>query len=401
MSARRNPGIEVRHGRACPARERGACRCRPSYRAWAWSAREGRKVRRSFPTLAAAKSWRSDAIGEVRRGRLRATPSPTLRHAADVFLDGAEAGEILNRSGRPYKPSVLRGYRADLERYVLPDLGGLRLGEIAPHDFQALADRLVRAGLSGSKVRNVLTACRPFYRRARARGLVSLNPLEALELPAASGRRERAVGPAEAAELLAPLPGDVRAIYETAQLAGLRRGELRALDWRDVDFDSGRIRVRRGWDDREGAIEPKSEKGARDVPIHAALRAVLAQQALRTGRRDGLVFGRTGTEPFTPSHVRRRAAQAWEAANAGRAAQGLEQLRPVGLHELRHAYVTMMFEAGVQLERIGDYVGHSSTYMTERYRHLLDGHESEAAELLDVYLAMASGVAPSRPIRNA
>jgi hypothetical protein len=48
-----------------------------------------------------------------------------------------------------------------------------------------------------------------------------------------------------------------------------------------------------------------------------------------------------------------------------------------------------MHDAGLSLERIGDYVGHSSTYMTDRYRHLLEGHEAEAAQLLDEYLARA------------
>ena len=46
-----------------------------------------------------------------------------------------------------------------------------------------------------------------------------------------------------------------------------------------------------------------------------------------------------------------------------------------------------MFDAGLTLERIGDYVGHASSYMTDRYRHLLDGHEQEAADALDQYLA--------------
>jgi hypothetical protein len=48
-----------------------------------------------------------------------------------------------------------------------------------------------------------------------------------------------------------------------------------------------------------------------------------------------------------------------------------------------------MHDAGLSLERIGDYVGHSSTYMTDRYRHLLEGHEHEAARMLDEYLARA------------
>ena len=50
-----------------------------------------------------------------------------------------------------------------------------------------------------------------------------------------------------------------------------------------------------------------------------------------------------------------------------------------------------MFDAGMSLERIGDYVGHSSTHMTDRYRHLLDGHEAEAASVLDKYLENRTG----------
>jgi integrase len=68
-------------------------------------------------------------------------------------------------------------------------------------------------------------------------------------------------------------------------------------------------------------------------------------------------------------------------------------LPPLGIHQCRHTYVTLMFESGSTLERIGDYVGHSSTYMTERYRHLLDGHEAEAAAQLDAYLERADTAA--------
>jgi len=48
-----------------------------------------------------------------------------------------------------------------------------------------------------------------------------------------------------------------------------------------------------------------------------------------------------------------------------------------------------MFEAGLSLEEIGDYVGHNSAYMTDRYRHLREGHEARAAERFDAYLARA------------
>ena len=50
-----------------------------------------------------------------------------------------------------------------------------------------------------------------------------------------------------------------------------------------------------------------------------------------------------------------------------------------------------MHDAGFSLERIGDYVGHSSAYMTDAYRHLLDGHEAETAERFEDYLSRATG----------
>ena len=66
------------------------------------------------------------------------------------------------------------------------------------------------------------------------------------------------------------------------------------------------------------------------------------------------------------------------------------KLEPLGLHEARHTYVSLMHAAGCSLEEIGDFVGHSSTYMVDRYRHLLDGQRERAAERLDTFLATAN-----------
>jgi hypothetical protein len=52
-------------------------------------------------------------------------------------------------------------------------------------------------------------------------------------------------------------------------------------------------------------------------------------------------------------------------------------------------FVSLMADAGLLLERIGEYVGHGSSYMVDRYRHLLQGHEAEAARMMDDYLARA------------
>src|SRR3954471_17867659 len=124
-SDRRTEGIEVRHGRGCPGAEGGECTCRPTFRASVWDPRDRRLIRRTFPTLAAAKGWRVDALAALRRGELRGSPGPTLREAAGAWLEGARAGSVRNRSGDHYKPSVLRGYEQALRLRLLPELGGV------------------------------------------------------------------------------------------------------------------------------------------------------------------------------------------------------------------------------------------------------------------------------------
>jgi integrase len=225
-------------------------------------------------------------------------------------------------------------------------------------------------------------------RRALERDEITSNPCTNVRLPAANGKRERAASPAEAAELLAPLDDDVRPIYASAFYAGLRRGELRALRVMDVDFAANVIDVSRSWDDKEGVIAPKSEKGTRKVPMPGVLRAILLEHVARTGRRgEDLIFGASASAPFTPTNIRKRALGAWAAAAVGaflrREPSGLE---PIGLHECRHTYVSLMHAAGCSLEEVGDYVGHSSSYMTDRYRHLLEGQREAAAARLDAFL---------------
>ena len=107
------------------------------------------------------------------------------------------------------------------------------------------------------------------------------------------------------------------------------------------------------------------------------LRLILREHRLALGRADGLVFGRSAERPFNPSSVYRRAFVAWAAA-------GLE---PIRLHECRHSFVSLWHDAGVSLDRIADYAGHSSTGITNRYRHLRDGRRADDVALVNAHLA--------------
>ena len=167
-----------------------------------WDPRDRRLIRRTFPTAAAAKGWRVDALGALRRGELRGELGPTLRAAAEAWEAGARAGAIRNRSGDRYKPSVIRGYETSMRLRLLPKLGGVRMGELRRADAQRLVDELLRDGHEPSTIRNTLPPQRAICRRAIARGEIAENPTTALVLPAVRGSRDRIASPAEAAQLL-------------------------------------------------------------------------------------------------------------------------------------------------------------------------------------------------------
>ena len=80
----KHPGITVRHSRRCGIHEGRPCSCTPSYRAEVWSARDGKKIRKDGRTLAEAKAWRADAMGELCRGTRRASVPLTVAEAAEA-----------------------------------------------------------------------------------------------------------------------------------------------------------------------------------------------------------------------------------------------------------------------------------------------------------------------------
>ena len=248
-----------------------------------WSTRDRKPIRKTFRTLADARAWRAQAKSALSLGAMRAPTRTTIAEAAEAWLSAAKAGVVRTRSGEPYKPSALRAYEQVLHATVLPQLGLLRLSSVTRNVLQDLIDELVGAGRSPSTVRNTILPLRAIYRRALARSEVLVNPTLGLALPTTRERRERVARPAEAKALIAALPERDRALWATALYAGLRRGELRALRWADVDFEHGVIRVERSWDDRVGPIEPKSRACRRRVPLTRPLRARLAAHRLGSG----------------------------------------------------------------------------------------------------------------------
>jgi integrase len=378
-------GIVVKHRTGCASIRGARCNCRKVYQAAIWSARDNRRIRRHFDSLEAAKLWRAESYGRLRRREFRAPSTTTFSEAAEEWLAGVRAGAIRTRSGDIYKPSTIRSYEQALNGPkdgsggLLRELGRIKLSDLCLDHMQDYADAMLASGAQPSTIRNAIMPVRVIcgWRRRE----VPINPTTGLRLPAIRGGRDRIASPKEAVRLLRALPAADRSLWATALYAGLRRGELMALRWGDVDFALGVIRVARAWDPKERAmIAPKSAAGARRVPVPAVLRAYLApHKLLSAADPSGLVFGARG-EPFSASSIGERAQRAWRDA----------RLQPISLHECRHTFASLMIAAGVNAKALSTFMGHANISITlDRYGHLLPGAEDEAAGLMDAYLRAA------------
>ncbi len=296
---------------------------------------------------------------------------PTFTSLADEWLDGVQSGAVGRRRGKRstgYSATTLAGYKRSL-RYVLePEFGPRPASGIDPREWQIWVDRMSREGLSRSRIANHLAVVRAIYGWAArpTRRLVEVNPLLGIELPPSDERpRERVADAEEAAALLAALEPADRVPYALAFYAGLRRAEIRRLDWPDVELDGYRLIVRKA----------KSEAGTgRRPPIAEPLRPILLSEFMRQGRRD---VGGVSAKSVMSGKIAERARARWSASG----------LDPITLHECRHTYASFLMAAGYTLRELMEYMGHSSLQATERYVKLLPPlDESDPADRLNAFL---------------
>jgi integrase len=176
-------------------------------------------------------------------------------------------------------------------------------------------------------------------------------------------------------------------LVRVAAYAGLRRGELVALRWRDVDFDGRKIIVRRALSADTELRSTKSRR-ARQVPLPdqaAAALDRLRQRVEFTGPDDYVFVNRFGRR-IDPSALRRRFERARDAA-------GLEPLR---FHDLRHTYGSLLVAGGIDLASVKAAMGHSRITTTERYLHA-----RPAAELADRFTRALAGGGPAAELARA
>jgi integrase/recombinase XerC len=265
---------------------------------------------------------------------------------------------------------TVHAYRSDLER--LAEFLRRRGDSLAAADYPALRRFLAHEttlGYARASVARRVTAIHTFYRWARARGLVDVDPAALLGRPKVHSRlptvlrATEAAAVVEAPEAEAGQTADLleravalrdRAVLELLYGSGLRVAEVAGLTLDRIDLDRARVTVL-----GKGAKE-------REVPLSdyaiEAVRAYLGEgrHRLMGGGSACMFFNRKG-KPLGTRDIRSVVGR-----YGGRTLSG----RHVSPHTLRHSFATHLLEGGADIRAVQELLGHASVATTQRYTHV-------------------------------
>lgn len=278
--------------------------------------------------------------------------------------------DVLTQRARNTQSNV----RVALDVHILPALGHRRLAALTPGEIAAWLSAEPGAASSRAQYRTVL---RRVLAQAVEWGELATNPVDRVRAPRRERVPARFLDPAEGRRVLAVVQDDPwEGLLWLALTLGLRRGELLALQWGDVDWDRAQLQIQRNYTRGEVRVT-KSAAGRRVVPLVPPVLTVLDRRRttwpsvpwIFATRRGGLV------DPH-------RLADWWVAVQAR-----AEISPPATWHSLRHAAGSFLLDLGMPLPQVSRILGHSSVAVTAAiYAHALEGGDRRYVERLGALL---------------
>ncbi len=282
-------------------------------------------------------------------------------------------------------------YAGIISKYLIPELGRIKLTQLRPEHLQKHYTTGLNKGLSARTVRYHHALIHIALQTAIKWGLINRNVADAVDPPRFNRSTMQTWSENEInCFLVAAKKSHYYPLFYTALFTGMRRGELLALRWQDVDFIYSQIYINRSLHQlRNGSYiftQPKSEKSRRTIAMSSSLFIVLGEhrkakeaEALLLGQpinEADLVFSNSG-KPLRPNTV----TYAWEriAAQAG--------VKVIRLHDARHTHASLMLKQGTHPKIVQERLGHTSIQMTlDTYSHVAPGIQQAAAESFDKLL---------------
>jgi integrase len=356
-------------------------------------ARTGKRRRRwhSFKgTKRQAQVECARLISEIQNGT-RVEPS---RETLAAFLE-----RWIEHMQGQVSPRTIERYAELAWKNIVPSLGATALTKLRPEQISsAYAKALTsgrrdgQGGLSARTVTHMHRVLREALQQAVQWQVLPRNPAHLVKPPKVERQQMRVLDADGTVELIEAARGTPMFVpISLGVRCGLRRGEVVALRWRNVDLERGQISVVASAEQTDKGVrekEPKNGKGrtvvlsATEVEDLRSHRAKQAEGLLALGVRltdDHHVVAREDGQPLQP----RSLTHAFIKFQRRHGAQG----KGIRLHDLRHSHATHMLAAGVHPKIAQERLGHSSVGITlDLYSHVLPGMQAEAVNRVDATL---------------
>ncbi len=331
-----------------------------------------------YLTKRLAESQLRELLADAQRGSL-----PLQNMSGATFGEACAEWLRYVEFDRERTRSTVSDYRSVVDRALLPALGeSTPIEEVTMRTLDAYRAGLASEGrLSNRTINKHLVILHGIFKRAQRVWELPSNPASAVERqPVRNTGRFNVLSPVEIEALARAAETEQdSALFKTAAFTGLRLGELRALEWADVEFDKRLIHVRKGFT-RWELGDTKSHK-VRSVPMIDQVMEVLEDLAERPMwvTPEDLVFPSTTGFYFDDSRLRRRYKKALADA----------ELEPMRFHDLRHTFGTIAVQA-FPLSDVKAFMGHADIQTTMIYVHHVPQHD--AAERLSQVVSSETGL---------
>jgi integrase len=274
-----------------------------------------------------------------------------------------------------YKHSTQKNHRHIMDKHLIPRFGDLALADVTTQTIQTYVTQLTKAGYAPKSIDHIHDVLSAILRSAVKWGHLSANPARGVEMPRLKTVRPKwALTVDQATALAAQLPWLLpRTLVGLALLTGLRRGELFALRWGDVDEPQRTLQVRAAV--YEGVFDdPKTTASLRTVPLpEAAVQLLVAWKArAKKTAAPNLIFATVSGKAISPNNVLRR--WVWPACDAA-------EVSRVTWLTFRRTYSSWAHDKGVPAKVVAQIMGHTKVDTTINvYTQVLDGAVRAAAD---------------------
>lgn len=337
--------------------------------------------RRRKVVYGTTKREAADKLARLQQKRVNGDLDDSARMTVSTFL----ASWLENAAKPRLRESTYATYEVAIRLHINPQIGGVTLAKLTPLHVRGILSKMAESkrkhgGEYGPRRQQyALKVLARALKQAVKWGMLTRNVCDAVESPRVPKHEIKPLDGTQAVAFLKAVEASpIKALFVLAIDAGMRQGEILALQWDDVDLRAGTLSVRRTLHQKKGrqfsTSEPKTAKGRRLIDLTG-----IALEALQEHRVQALAAGRMGF-PWVfcdakGNNLTRNVVNG--EFHRLRKAAGVPRIR---FHDLRHTSASLLLSAGVHPKVVQERLGHSQIAITlDTYSHVMPGMQREAA----------------------